>query len=121
MARLHKPNGNDKTLSLFEELGQSVEVCQLNTLTGSSSARKLYLPRRLCEAMRLTKADSHLVAVFDAGIVILVRDTKLLERLRPQVLAARQLYTNLRAKAVAVELEPDEKHGPELGKEVGYL
>jgi hypothetical protein len=67
-------------------------VIELARITYKSSGISLYLPKRICDKLRLDKsANSSLVLVaIDNNCMFLVKDTNLAAILKPQILELRK-------------------------------
>ena len=82
-------------LALFEEVGPTVE---LGRIQYSGNTAKVYLPAIMREALRLDpQKDNALVMIYDdeSGILILIPNKLLCDRLKPEILEARRKYKKI--------------------------
>ena len=98
-------------LPIFKEAGLTVELGRIQ-YTGNTA--KVYLPYKVREALKLDpQKDNALILVYDdaEGTLILIRNERLLDALKPQILEARKAYQTIKntldSATVIKQLEVD--------------
>ncbi len=80
---------------IYEEVGLTVELGRIQ-YTGNTA--RVYVPAIVREALRLDpQKDNALVMIYDEekGILILIRNDLLCDRLKPEILEARRKYKKI--------------------------
>ncbi len=114
-------------LTCFEE--DEGTVVELGRLTFKGNAAKLYLPKRVCNALRLdrTKDSTFVIVAPDHTSLLLVKDSEIVEVLKPRILKLREKsseseenHNHTEVKVIESESEKPEKR-VEIEKVLAFI